>query len=173
MQVNPEFITLLVAIVGLIIGAWRWTKRIETCLTLQGYSIKNVLTFQETLVSILSKSQLLKPEEYREIVTTLFHGHQKIADAAIESLKGGNPLTKDEVGRLVRYRNKLAHKEDFTADEAQDFHALIHKANDEHPELPGLHILLAIATLLVGYHAGRENQQAKTKPITSQDVTSG
>lgn len=157
MEESLKFLALLGAVAGLGIGAWRWAGRIEKSLLLQGQSIKSILAFQETLLTILGKSQLLKPEEYREIISTLFQGHRNLAEAAVESLKGGNPLTQDEVNRLLRYKDKLANKEDFTADEARDFHYVTHKARDEHPELDGLHVLLGIAAFLLGYFAGKKD----------------
>lgn len=61
----------------------------------------------------------------------------------------GNPLTRDELHRLMQYNATLEDRM-LTPEEAADFQALVNKIEADHPKKPGVGALVATAAILAG-----------------------
>lgn len=82
-----------------------------------------------------------------------------------------NPLTREEVDRLRKYKDMMLAGKRFPLDEAKDFHAIVRKLEKE-PGVPGdgLGVLLGLSTLVLGtsYSFLREEEE-KAKSDTPKN----
>ncbi len=115
-----------------------------------GTAIRGVLDFEETLITALSVTSALKPEDVVKLSSQII-GNQKdlIAQATLPTK---NPITVEESQKLECYIDKLERQERLTRPEIQDFQKLVQKLKRERPDMEGTWILAGIAGLLLGMY---------------------
>jgi len=106
------------------------------------------------LVTSLTKSGVIKKEDYSKLLKVYADSLGEAYKIAIPSSKNTNPLSEDEKTRLREYAEKAKRGERFERSEAEDFYDLSKKLSEEQGSNPGVWILLLLAAFVLGLILG-------------------
>ncbi|MEW6618303.1 MAG: hypothetical protein AB1422_02955 [bacterium] len=117
----------------------------------------------ENIITVLARAHLILPEEQITLYKSFSDSHINTFENTVKWLTGkANPFSKEEVARLVKYKDMATGGKIFSLEEAKDFHELAHKL-DREPGAPGegVGFLLALTAYIFGVSLGIEDDKKK------------
>ncbi|MEW6608532.1 MAG: hypothetical protein AB1414_13990 [bacterium] len=117
----------------------------------------------ENIITVLARAHLILPEEQITLYKSFSDSHINTFENTVKWLTGkSNPFSKEEIARLVKYKDMSTGGKIFSLEEAKDFHELAHKL-DREPGAPGegVGFLLALSAYIFGVSLGIEDDKKK------------
>lgn len=168
-------LTLVVAIIALFVGILVYIykhaqtmkgyedklkelgKRLDTFVAVQKSFVDAFQKIFLALITSLTKSEVIKKEDYPELLKVFTDSLGESYKIAMSSLEGTNPLSEDEKRRLREYAERAKGGERFSHSDAEDFYNLSKKLSEEKGSDAGAWILLLLAAFILGLILGSKD----------------